>query len=338
MTQIEHRTAAWDWLLRLREEAVTQDDLTQWLRWYEADERHKQAFDEAQAFWHSSAQALEGPGALTIADLLNRATAPAPGALAPAPGALQPRAQSRSKLRFSVGIAACFLALVMAVVVFERPRPRPHASTSPPTLVEKSVLPDGSRLELAPRSQLELQFTPEERTVKIGDGEAYFSVAHNRARPFVVHVGSLKVRAVGTAFNVRKAASHVVVTVSEGTVEVSGAGSGSNLQRLTAGQQLTLIQGRGAQSVVEPADLPHALAWRQGRLEYQNEPLASVIADVNHYREHPVIVQDEAVGQILYSGTVFTAQTDVWVNALPRVFPVRLGTTENGAAILMPVK
>src|SRR5689334_18697905 len=71
MTPIEHRIAAWDWLLRLREEAVTQDDLTQWLRWYEADERHKQAFDEAQAFWHSSAQALEGPGALTIADLLN---------------------------------------------------------------------------------------------------------------------------------------------------------------------------------------------------------------------------------------------------------------------------
>jgi transmembrane sensor len=331
MTPIEHRIAAWDWLLRLREEAVTQDDLTQWLRWYEADERHKQAFDEAQAFWHSSAQALEGPGALSIADLLNRSAAPVH-----VPGSLVPRVESRNKLRLSIGIAACLFALGMAVVVFEWPRP--DAASSPPSFVERSVLPDGSRLELAPRSQLELQFTPEERTVKIGDGEAYFSVAHNRARPFVVQVGSLKVRAVGTAFNVRKAASHVVVTVSEGAVEVSGADSGSSLQRLTAGQQLTSIQGRAGQSVVEPADLPHALAWRQGRLEYQNEPLASVIADVNHYREHPVILQDESVGHILYSGTVFTAQTDVWVNALPQVFPVRLATTESGAAILMPAK
>lgn len=330
MTQIEHRTAAWDWLLRLREEAVTQDDLTNWLRWYEADERHKQAFDEAQAFWHSSAQALEGPGALTIADLLNnRAAAPVQ-----APRSLALRAEARKTLRFTVGIAACVVAVGMALAVFEWPRPQ--ATSSPPSLVEKSVLPDGSRLELAPRSQLELQFTPDERTVKIDDGEAYFSVAHNRARPFVVHVGSLKVRAVGTAFNVRKAASHIVVTVSEGTVEVSGADSGSSLQRLAAGQQLTFIQGR--RGLVETADLPHALAWRQGRLEYQNEPLASVIADVNHYREHPVIIQDESVGHILFSGTVFTAQTDVWVNALPQVFPVRLDTTESGAAILVPAQ
>ncbi|WP_126952790.1 FecR/PupR family sigma factor regulator, partial [Xanthomonas vesicatoria] len=122
MTQIEHRTAAWDWLLRLREEAVTQDDLTQWLRWYEADERHKQAFDEAQAFWHSSGQALEGPGALTVADLLNRPAA----APAHTPESLVPRVAPRNRLRFALGIAAGFLALVMAVVVFEWPRPQPQ--------------------------------------------------------------------------------------------------------------------------------------------------------------------------------------------------------------------
>lgn len=327
MTEIEHRTAAWNWLLRLREEAVTQEDLAQWLRWYEADERHKQAFDEAQGFWHNCGQALEGPGSMTVADLLNRPAAPARGVAAP-------DGRSRNTRRLWFGVAAGFLAAGAVVVMLGFPHR--HANPVPATLVEKRVLPDGSRLELAPRSHLEVQFTPEERTVKIGDGEAYFSVAHNRARPFVVHVGSLRVRAIGTAFNVRNAASHVVVTVSEGTVEVSGSGSGSGLKRLTAGQQLTFIQGRGSRTVVESADLPHALAWRQGRLEYQNEPLASVVADVNHYREHPVIVQDDSVGRILYSGTVFTNQTDVWVNALPRVFPVRLETAVDGASILVP--
>jgi transmembrane sensor len=332
MTQVEHLTAAWNWLLRLREEAVTQNDLAEWLRWYEADEQHKHAFEEAQAFWHSSGQVLEGPGAPSIAELLNRPARPVQASATSSLGA-----QPRVTLRIPFGIAACFLALGVGVALFELARPfhSPPAPSSSPSLVESSVLPDGSRMELAPRSPLEVHFTPAERTVEIGDGEAYFSVAHNRARPFVVHVGSLKVQAVGTAFNVRKAASHVVVTVSEGTVEVSEAGTRSSQQRLTAGQQLTLVQGRGGQSVVAPADLPQALAWRQGRLEYQKEPLASVIADVNHYREHPVIVRDDSVGQILFSGTVFTAQTDTWVKALPQVFPVRLSTTENGELILM---
>jgi len=326
MTQVNHLTTAWDWLLRLREETVTQGELAEWLSWYEADEQHKRAFEQAQAFWHCSGQALEGPGALSVAELLNRLPPSAQASMTSS------RGRPRFTLRVVLGVAACFLVLGAGLAVLEWPHPR--QSPSQPSLVESSILPDGSRMELAPRSRLEVHFTPEERTIQIGDGEAYFSVAHNRARPFVVHVGSLNVRAVGTAFNVRKAASHVVVTVTEGVVEVSEAGAGSSRQQLTAGHQLSAVQGQGGQPTVAPADLSQALAWRQGRLEYQNEPLASVIADVNHYREHPVVVRDESVGRILFSGTVFTTQTDIWVKALPQVFPVRLNTGENGESIL----
>ncbi len=315
MTPVDHLATAWDWLLRLREETVTPNDLAEWLRWYEADERHKQAFEKVQAFWRSL-EVLQGPERLPFAEVREE----------------RPRFNFRA-VRFAAGF---LLALAVGVTVARWPRaPRlsPSVVESPP-VVERSVLPDGSRVELAPRSQFEVQFTPNERAVKIGDGEAYFSVAHNRTRPFLVHVGSLSVRAVGTAFNVRKAASRVVVTVSEGSVEVFAAGAGSRPLRLSAGQQLTSTEGQRDASSVAPADLPHTLAWRQGRLDFLNEPLAGVIADVNRYREHPIVIRDESVGRILFSGTVLTAQVEVWVRALPQVFPVQLITGEHGESIL----
>ena len=329
MTPVNHLATAWDWLLRLREETVTQRDLAEWLQWYEADEQHKRAFESVQAFWRSTGQVLEGPGAPSVSELLSppsllgRASGPAGGG------------RRRFTWRAVLATAASVLALSLGLTVLKWPHsPRP----SLPPIVEHSVLPDGSRVELAPRSQLEVDFTPEERTIEIGDGEAFFSVAHNRARPFVVHVGSLSVRAVGTAFDVRKAASRIAVTVSEGVVEVSGAGPGGSPLRLSAGEQLTSSELPGGQPMVAPADLSRTLAWRQGRLEYLQEPLASVITDVNLYREHPVIISDESVGRILFSGTVFTAHTDVWVKALPLVFPVRLSTGEHGELILTAVK
>ena len=332
MTEVNHLAAAWDWLLRLREEAVTQRDLTEWLHWYEADEQHKRAFERVQAFWLSSGQVLEGPGALSVSALLSPPN-PLARASGPAVGG-PPRITRRAVLATAAGV----LALTVGVTALKWPHSPHSPRSSLPPMVERSVLPDGSRVDLAPRSQLEVHFTPEERMIEIGDGEAFFSVAHNRARPFVVRVGSLRVRAVGTAFDVRKTASRVAVTVSEGVVEVSGAGPGGSLLRLGAGEQLTSSEGPRGQPVVAPADVSRTLAWRQGRLEYLKEPLASVIADVNRYREHPVLIRDESVGRILFSGTVFTAHTDVWVKALPRVFPVHLSAGEHGELILTGIK
>ena len=221
MTQVNHLAAAWDWLLRLREETVTPSDLAEWLRWYEADEQHKRAFEKVQAFW-SSLEVLQGPDSPRVAEVLDSATPPA--------RASEISWEERPRFnRRAVRFAAAFLLALAVGVIVPRGSRAPRLSlpvVESPPVIERSVLPDGSRVELAPRSQLEVRFTAKERTVEIGDGEAYFSVAHNRARPFLVHVGSLSVRAVGTAFNVRKAASRVVVTVSEGIVEVSAAGAG----------------------------------------------------------------------------------------------------------------
>ena len=76
-------------------------------------------------------------------------------------------------------------------------------------------LPDGSFASLNTASRVSVRFTPERRAVRLEEGEAWYQVAHDRARPFVVEAGPVRVQAVGTAFSVRR---------REGGVDVFGSG------------------------------------------------------------------------------------------------------------------
>lgn len=98
------------------------------------------------------------------------------------------------------------------------------------------ALADGSTVELNSRSRIKVQYTEHERRIDLLEGQALFHVAKNKLRPFIVHTGDTRVRAVGTAFDVYKTGSGAVVTVVEGRVAVrigerlQGAASGLQLQ------------------------------------------------------------------------------------------------------------
>ncbi|MDE0854191.1 MAG: FecR domain-containing protein [Nevskia sp.] len=354
-----HMAAAWEWVLRLQDEAVSQDDLAEWLRWYEADEQHKEAFDDMQSFWQQIDRVTEEPNPLS-ADLwlgpLAMSKATAAQLLAPE---VEPGLGSRVKRVFSrlfpsprvLSWAGPGLAFALCVAVALRLlQPTTHpvevpATVPAPPIAQETTLPDGSHVELAPKTSVAVQYTDQQRLLDLQGGEAYFTVAHNRERPFIVQVGKLRVRAVGTAFNVRSAGERVVVTVAEGTVDVYPAvqslkgqsprsviGPMVGAVRVTAGSEVAWTASGPVVALVNPAN---ALGWREGQLEYLNEPLASAIADINRYSSRPIIIRDQAVGKIVFSGTVMTAATDNWIQSLPSLFPIELLHDESGDIVLV---
>lgn len=318
---------AMEWLLRLRERAVSEADLAEWTLWYESDERHKQAFDQMQRLWAGAGALAEGAdGAARVRRLLE----PSPAAgRRPAP---------RQWRRLA--LAASLLAAVLGVTLLARRlyRQGPPAAGAAP-LVRNRTLPDGTTVELAPGTRILVRYTAAWRRVELFNGDAYFTVRHDASRPFVVSVDGLSVRDVGTAFDVHEAAGRTIVTVIKGEIEVSpGAAPRSGIPareaagvRVSAGEQVKW--GRRASPVVGRGDTGRALAWRQGRLEYVDEPLSSVIADVDRYTRHPVLIRDPAVGRIAFTGTVLTRYADEWVQALPSEFPLRL--VSRGRSLLL---
>jgi len=318
------------WLMRIRDGSLSERDLAEWTVWYESDDRNKRAFDEMQRFWIGSGALAAGPaGRGRIQSLLGEGPM-----RAPAPSANR----MAMRLPLPVALAAC-AALLAFLVLTLRPQlhsAAPVAAAHPP-LVRESLLPDGSSVELAPRSVLQVRYTPTERRVVLRTGEAYLSVVHDPLRPFVLSVNDLVIRDVGTAFNIRDADGRTVVTVVKGAIDVlpgppsSGAIGNATPVRVTAGEQVGW--DRDSRPTLAKADVSRALAWREGRLEYVAQPLSSVIADVNRYAQRPVVVGDEAAGGILFTGTVFTRSADEWVQSLPNEFPVEL--ISNGGASLV---
>jgi len=110
---------------------------------------------------------------------------------------------------------------------------------------KKLTLPDGTIVWLNNGSKLSLSLadfhTAATREVWLDEGEAYFEVAKNAARPFIVHVDSLQARVLGTAFNIQayRQLAGIQVLVSHGSVQVSA--SGSVLDTLVHNRQLTFF-------------------------------------------------------------------------------------------------
>ncbi|MFC4313916.1 FecR family protein [Steroidobacter flavus] len=301
--------AAWLWVLRLRDEQATQDDLAEWLRWYQADERHRLAFEEMQSFWHECGRLIGDDEAASVAALLAGRSTP------------DERSQPSGWRRRWPTLAASLLIVTATLGWLVSAHWSPPAE--PIAEVRQTSLPDGSTVDLAARSTVSSHYSEDLRLLVMeGEtGEAYFSVARNPQRPFVVQVGTMQVRALGTAFNVRHADDRVVVSVTKGIVEVS---TPSGSAKVAAGNRIVWEVSGDSVPSITPATEASTLAWQQGRLEYHNEPLAAVIADVNRYSHQPIVIDDSAAGDILFSGTVFTQATEAWIDALPQVFPVQL--------------
>lgn len=109
------------------------------------------------------------------------------------------------------------------------------------------VLSDGSTVQLDSLSKIRLRYTGRERTIELLQGQAFFHVAKDAERPFIVHSGQTRVRAVGTQFDVYRRTDGTVVTVLEGRITILGVPREERV-RLTAGD------GEGNDSQLKDAD------------------------------------------------------------------------------------
>ena len=209
-------------------------------------------------------------------------------------------------------------------------------------------LEDGSTITLGGNSRLTVAFSPLQRRLVLESGEVYFEVAKNAERPFIVTVDAGEVKAVGTAFNINKRKQFVTVSVVEGIVDVSRsveqkvepnqAQQQAHVdlanERLLQGQEIEFDQQGAVWQTRTDINLERATAWRQGRLAFNNEKLDRVIEDVNRYSAQKLILGDRELGELRYTGTVFNANIDDWLQGLEQAFWVRVLKVDNNIVLL----
>jgi transmembrane sensor len=230
------------------------------------------------------------------------------------------RDRSKGVPRWAIAASVLIFACV-AAFSWRQLSPSRSAGYATATAEQRSVLlTDGSRITLGARSRVTPRLAERERRVVLHFGEAFFEVAPDPGRPFTVVAQDHDIQVLGTSFNVRASEAEVVIGVAEGRIAISGADGKRMI--LGAGEQVTL----GAAGRVEREDAATAqiATWRQGRFEYRREALRQVVADLNRYTDRPIVIEDESVGDLSYTGTVLPDHLNEWLAGIGGVLPVQV--------------
>lgn len=208
------------------------------------------------------------------------------------------------------------------------------------------ALPDGSIMHLNTATRVEVAFSPEERTIAIVRGEAHFEVQHDPSRPFIVAAGEHRIRAVGTAFNVRlERSGRLEVIVTEGQILVTAearAGrsepAGVNVveARVGAGEQLQ-ADGIDQQWRVQPLlqeTLSSRLAWQRGMLVFDGEPLEAALAEVARYTDVRFEIRDDALRAMRVGGFYKSGDIDGLVRSLEQNLGIVATRERDGRVVL----
>jgi len=325
--------AASRWLAE-HDRGLTPESARELAAWLAADPRHATVFRELERTWR-------------LLDGVRRAPE---AALPPNPDAFLPRRLLLSRRAWLGGALAA--AAVVAIGFFGLPStPRtPLDSSDHVVSVATAIgetrtlpLPDGSVVVINTDTALRIRFAAGRRDLALDHGEAHFTVAKDPARPFVVTSGGVAVRAVGTAFNVRRRADALDVLVTEGRVQIApdsprpGAGP-SPPAPLAAGERLVVPFPAASATPspstaaprtesVSPAEIDRALAWREHRLEFVASPLSEVVAEFNRHNRHRLVIADAQLAQERFGGSFRAHDLDTFLRLLAAHFEVRLERT-----------
>jgi transmembrane sensor len=307
--------AAAEWWVRLRDAQRNEPMHAHWLEWSTQNPRHIDSFERISEL----ADQLGALGAQEKTVFIAE---------------FAPRQAPRTPwLRWAMAAGFVAVALTGGSLAWLRMNSErvESANYSTAIAVDRDIaLPDGSRVALGGASELRTRFAQDMRQVELDKGEAFFQVAHDTSRPFIVAAGEVSIRAVGTAFNVRRTGERVTIAVTEGRVRIASSDgaamaktSGADALEAVAGQQISYDPRASGLAVVSisPAQ---ATLWRDHRLEFLNEPLDIVVANINRYSLRPLMLADAKLGNLTFTGTVKPEALDGWLRALPKILPVQI--------------
>ena len=193
-------------------------------------------------------------------------------------------------------------------------------------------LDDGSELNLDSDSEVILQFRADERAARLSRGAAFFSVARDETRPFLVRASGVEVEVLGTRFGVALEANAVLVEVEQGLVQVRPQGSMALI--LTAGDRLRVPLPELDQEATLVKDQTESpAAWRGGELMFDRTRLGDAVARLQRH-SHQRLEVAKGAQDLLVSGHVRVASARGWINALPDSLPVSVVGGPNASVLV----
>jgi len=289
-----------DLILAALQDRIAPADAARLAAWRDAAPENERHYQVMQALWHASAQPdrHEPLGDVpTIAHLVReerrgRRRVPGPG------GDVGHEWSTQLRSHWLPSVVTIAAALVIGVLAFRGARaPAPVTASSAEFVTDTAEtatarLDDGSVVRLAPGSRLRFVHAADARESWL-DGEAYFAVAKDRARPFRVRTRAGTVEVLGTRFDLRVEADELRLIVTEGRVALQTA----NGRRELVANEVGTVNAAGTISVTTVGDTGPLLPWTRGFLVFQDTPLRLAAKDLERAFGVKVLLPDSALAE-----------------------------------------
>lgn len=236
------------------------------------------------------------------------------------------RMQRRGRQRRALAGGATAAVLLAAVGIFAMMPPAYSTKIGEQRVVR---LTDGTAVTLNTATKITVSYRQGGRQVELDRGEAFFDVARDTSRPFVVLAGDEQVKALGTTFIVRRGGPRdVEVTLLSGIVDVSRAEGAkrSGPVTLSPGQRLR-TDGATSQRIDRP-QLERVMAWRHGELLLDETPLDEAVAEMNRYNKRPIVLENAPLEQLRISGVVKTGDSASFARTVSALYGMPLRETK----------
>ena len=308
-------------------------DESQLAAWLDEKTAHRVGFIRLHAAWERAErlQALGAgvaPGAIPVRDawgFASKSTLPPPEF----PQASEAGDAAEPQTRFTTRRQAFAAALAVATTLGTAW----YLFTGNPTVYRTQIgglasvpLSDGSKVTLNTDSQIHVRLETAERVVKLDQGEAFFEVAKDAQRPFVVEMGDKRVTAVGTQFVVRRDHDEIRVVVTEGRVLIESRGMlhRSAATPVEAGEAAQTRENSVLVDRPEQAQIERLLSWRTGYISFHNTPLAEAVSDFNRYNTRKINIDDPTLDTIRIGGRFRSNDADAFLWLLQTGFPIKV--------------
>ncbi len=311
------RTAA-EWVARLHSGLMTPSDQTALAVWLDRKPENRKEYERTRTAW-ALAQGLQSSliaRQYLTQDAAKRSTA---------------RRTPPKTLMFGLagGLAAAAIALAIL--------PERGVHTTEPGEIQAVTLEDGSTVWLNGDSKLRVDFTAPERRVVLERGEAFFKVAHDASRPFVVEAEPGRITVTGTEFNVRRAPQAVDVAVTEGHVRVEptvlhGAAP-APVTALSAGDDAHLVAGQVEPAVARGIVAQHKGAWHTGEVYVDDLTLAAAVDELNRYNHTKIVLGSDSLRHETISANFKTGDVDEEAKVLAQLYGAK-ARSEAGKIVL----
>lgn len=227
-------------------------------------------------------------------------------------------------------VAAVLVALCsISLVLFNYLKPGEEVMLSMQTTDQSRIdtLPDGSVISLNKNSLLlyPKNFKGDQRLVTLQRGEAFFTVAHDKNKPFIISVNDIKVRVVGTSFNIKSAANVTEVIVETGIVQVVRK---KVVIKLTPKEKVSIDSRSGRYNKGFTSDLFYNY-YRTNEIITNNTPLWRVAEVLNDIYHVDIVIPDKKKAALQLSTTLHYGQLENNLNIISQTFNLKVLRQKN---------